>query len=66
MSEPNYHSTKWCSEKLLAIVMIKTKLKVKKKTIYLGLSILENSQKVMHEFRYDHIKQKHQEKTNLI
>ena len=65
MSEPNYHSTKWCSEKLLAIAMNKTKLKMKK-TIYLGISILENSQKVMHEFRYDHIKQKHQEKTNLI
>ena len=42
------------------------KTKSEKKTIYLGLSILENSQKVMHEFRYDHIKQKHQEKTNLI
>ena len=45
--------------------MNKTKLKMTK-TIYLGISILENSQKVMHEFKYGYIKQKHQEKTNLI
>ena len=40
--EPNYHTTKWFSEKLLAIEMKKTKVKMNK-PIYLGLSILEIS-----------------------
>ena len=38
VSEPNYHTTKWFSEKLLAIEMKKTKVKMNK-PIYLGLSI---------------------------
>ena len=38
--EPNYHTTKWFSENLLAIEMKKTKVKMNK-SIYLGLSILE-------------------------
>ena len=37
-SEPNYHTTKWFSEKLLAIEMKKTKVKMNK-PVYLGLSI---------------------------
>ena len=40
VSEPNYHTTKWFSEKLLAIEMKKTKVKINK-PIYQGLSILE-------------------------
>ena len=40
VSEPNNHTTKWCSENLLAIEMKKTKVKMNK-PIYLGLSILE-------------------------
>ena len=40
VSEPNYHTTKWFSENLLAIEMKKTKVKMNK-TAYLGLSILE-------------------------
>ena len=36
VSEPNYHTTKWFSEKLLAIEMKKTKVKMNK-PIYLGL-----------------------------
>ena len=40
VSEPNYHTSKWFSEKLLAIEMKKTKVKINK-PIYLGLSILE-------------------------
>ena len=35
-SEPNYDTTKWFSENLLAIEMKKTKLKMNK-SIYLGL-----------------------------
>ena len=39
VSEPTYHTTKWLSEKLLAIEMKKTNVKMNK-PIYLGLSIL--------------------------
>ena len=55
MSEPNYHATKWFSEDLLAIEMKKTKVKMNK-PIYLGLSILDISKTLMHEFWYDYIK----------
>ena len=42
VSEPNYHTTKWFSENLIAIEMNKTKLKMNK-PIYLGFSILDLS-----------------------
>ena len=43
VSEPNYHTTKWFSENLLAIEM-KKKTKVKMDNpVYLGFSILEIS-----------------------
>ena len=49
VSEPNYYTTKWFSENLLAIEMKKTKVKMNK-PIYLGLSILESSKILMYEF----------------
>ena len=49
VSEPNYYTTKWFSENLLAIEMKKTKVKMNK-PIYLGLSILEISKILMYEF----------------
>ena len=49
MSEPNYHTTKWFSEKLLAIEIKKTKVKMNK-PIYLGLSIVEISKTLMYGF----------------
>ena len=49
VSEPNYHSTKWFSEKLLVIEMKKTKVKMKK-SVYLALSILEISKTPMYKF----------------
>ena len=55
--EPNYHTTKWFSENLLAIGMKKTKVTANK-PIYLGLSILEISKILMYEFWYDYIKPK--------
>ena len=58
LSEPNYHTKKWFSEKLLAIEMKKTKVKMNK-SIYLGLSILEISKTLMHEFWYDYMKPKY-------
>ena len=42
ISEPNYHTTKWFSENLLAIEMKITKVKMNK-PVYLGFSILEIS-----------------------
>ena len=46
VSEPNYHTTKWFSEHLLAIEMKKTKIKMNK-PVYLGLSILEIGKTLM-------------------
>ena len=41
VSEPNYHTTKWFLDDLLAIEIKKTKVKMNK-PVYLGLSILED------------------------
>ena len=49
VSEPNYHTTKWFSENILAIEMEKIKVKMNK-LVYLGLSILEISKTIMYEF----------------
>ena len=64
VSEPNYHTTKYFSENLLAIEMKKIKVKMNK-PVYLGLSILEISKTLMHEFWYDYIKPKHQDDAKL-
>ena len=56
MSEPNYHTTKWLSENLLAIEM---------KKIYLGFSILEISKILMYEFWYDYMKPKYGDNVKL-
>ena len=47
VSEPNYHTTKHISEYLLIIEMKKAEVKMKK-TIYLGMSILDISKTFMH------------------
>ena len=47
--EPNYHTTKHFSEKLLAIEMKKTKVKMNK-PVYLGMSILDISKTLMYDF----------------
>ena len=64
VSEPNYHTTKWFSENLLAIEMKKIKLKMNK-PVYLGLSMLEISKTLMYEFWYDHVKLKYQSNVKL-
>ena len=46
VSEPNYHTTKFFTENLLAIQMTKTKISVNR-PVYLGLSILHLSKTVM-------------------
>ena len=64
VSEPNYHTTKWFSENLLAIEMKKSKVKMNK-PIYLGLSILEISKTLMYEFWYDYMKPKYDDSVKL-
>ena len=46
VSEPNYHTTKYFSEDLLAIEM---KVKMNK-PVYLGMPILEISKTLMYQF----------------
>ena len=58
VSEPNYHTTKWFSEKLLASEIKKTRVKMNK-PIYLGLPILELNKKLMYEVWYDYMKPKY-------
>ena len=48
VSEPNHH-TKFFTENLLAIEMIKTQV-LMTKPVYLGLSVLDLSKTVMYEF----------------
>ena len=47
--EPNYHTSKFFIEHLLAIEMRKTEI-IMNKPVYLGLSILDLSKTVMFEF----------------
>ena len=55
VSEPNYHTTKFFTETLLAIEIRKTQIIINKHP-YLGLSILDQSKTVMYEFWYDYVK----------
>ena len=64
VSEPNYHTSKYFSEHLMAIEIKKTKVKMNK-PIYLGMSILDISKTLMYEFWYDYIKPKYQDKAKL-
>ena len=64
VSEPNYHTTKWFSENLLAIEMKKTKVKMIK-PVYIGLPILEISKTLMYEFWYDYMKPKYGDNVKL-
>ena len=64
VSEPNYHTTKWFSEDLLAIETKKTKVKMNMPA-YLGLSILEISKTLMYKFLYDYMKPKYGDNVKL-
>ena len=64
-SEPNYHTTKYFSENLIAIEMKITRVKMNK-PIYHGISILDISETLMCEFWYDYIKYlKYQDRAKL-
>ena len=64
VSKPNYNTTKFFIENLLAIEMKKTEIFMNK-LVYLGLSILELSKILMFEFWYDNVKPKYSGKTKL-
>ena len=65
VSEPNYHTTKFFTENLIAIEMKKNPQIFMNKPVYLGLSILELSKILMYEFWYDYVKPKYGEKVKL-
>ena len=64
VSEPNYHTTKFFTENLLAIEMKKTKTLVNR-PVCLGLSVLELSKILKYDFCFDHVKPKYGEKSKL-
>ena len=64
VSEPNYHTTKWFSENLLAIEMKKTKVKMNK-PVYLDLPILKINKTLMYELWYDYMKPKYSNNVKL-
>ena len=64
VSEPNFHTMKLIDNNLAIIEMRKVKVKMNK-PIYLGLSILDISKITMHEFWYDYVKIKYQDKARL-
>ena len=64
VSAPNYHTTKFFTEGLLAIKMRKTQV-LMNNPVYLGLLILNLSKSVMSEFWYDYVKRKYSENAKL-
>ena len=65
VSEPNYHTTKFFTDDLLAIEFKKTDILMNKRG-YLELSILQLSKLLMYEFCYCYVKPKYGEKPNLF
>ena len=63
VSEPNYHTTKWFSENLLAVEMKKTKVKMNR-PVYL-VYLLQVSKTQMYEFWYDYMKPKYSDNVKL-
>ena len=64
VSEPNYHTTKFFTEHLLAIEMKKVE-KLMNEPVYLRHSTLELSKILTYEFWYNYVKPKYAEKANL-
>ena len=74
VSEPNYHTTKFFTENVLAteIKKITTKIQKEQQTeilmnrpVYLGLSILELREILIYEFWYNYVKLKYCKKAKL-
>ena len=64
VSEPNYHTTKFFTENLLAIEMKKTEI-LMNKPVHLGLSIPELSKTLTYEFWCNYVKPKYDDKVNF-
>ena len=64
VSEPSYRMINYISEDLSIIEMNKTKVKMNK-PIHLGLSILDISKTLMHEFWYVYMKPKYNDNVKL-
>ena len=64
VTEPNYHTTKFFSETLLAIEMRQTQVFMNK-VVDLGLLLLDLSKTIMSELWYDYVKPKYGENTEL-
>ena len=64
MSEPNYHTTKFSTENLLAVEITKTQTQMDKH-VCLSWSILDLRKTVMYKFWYKYGKTKCWEKTKL-
>ena len=63
-SEPNYHTTKFFTEHMLAIEMKKSEILMNKPAC-LGLSILDVNKILRYELWYDYLKTKYSEKVEL-
>ena len=63
--EPNYHTSTFFTEYLLAIEMNNTQI-LANKPVYLGLLILEISKILMYEFCYDYVKPKYSDKRKIV
>ena len=64
VTECNFHTTKFFTEKLLAIATKKTEVAMNK-PVHLWISILELSKILMYEFWYDPVKPKYNETAKL-
>ena len=64
VSEPNFHTVKFFTEKLLGMEMRKTGI-LMNKPVYLGFSKLDLSNILISEFWYDYVKPKYVEKAKL-
>ena len=64
VSEPSYYTTKFFTEKLLAIEMKKNQIYLNK-PVYLGLLMLDSSKIVMYGFWYDYVKPIYGKKAKL-
>ena len=65
VSGPNYHTTMFFTENLLATEIEKTQI-LMNKPVYLELSILELSKILMHEFWCDYVYQNMEKKQNFV
>ena len=64
VSQPNFYSSKYFSENLLAVEMRKIKVNMNK-LIYLGMTMLDVSKIPIYEFLYDYLKPRYKENINL-